>query len=69
MVAAGHRPEDVDSGAQKIMAFAEEMLASVRDVYYPEGKGFLKIRVGKCLLFLLLSLSLLAKLLPYLISL
>ena len=56
MVAAGHQPEDIDSGSQRMMAFAEEMLASVHDVYHPVGEGLLKIRVGECSLFLLLSL-------------
>ena len=46
MVAAGHQPEDVDSGARKMMAFAEDMLATVHEVYHPEGEGFLHIRVG-----------------------
>ena len=48
MVAAGHEPEDMDSGVRKVISFAIDMIESVREVYTPVGDG-LKIRIGQFL--------------------
>lgn len=45
MVAAGHMPEDMDSGSARVLAFAEDMITLIGDVYAPHG-GKLQIRIG-----------------------
>ena len=44
MVAAGHLPEDTNSGAARVLSFAKDMIKAMEDVYSP--KGSLQIRVG-----------------------